>query len=40
MRKHLKQSAPDEGAEQAVEILKAKESVLKDQVSPVPITIL
>ena len=40
MRRHLKQSAPDEGVEQAVEILKEKESVLKDLVSPVLITVL
>lgn len=40
MRRHLKQSAPDEGVEQAAEILKEKESVLKDPVSPVLITIL
>ena len=40
MRRHLKQSAPDEGVEQAVEILKEKESVLKDAVSPVLITVL
>ena len=40
MRRHLKQSAPDEGVEQAVEILKEKESVLKDPVSPVLITVL
>ena len=40
MRRHLKQSAPDEGVEQAVEILKEKESVLKDPVSQVLITLL
>lgn len=40
MRRHLRQSAPDEGVEQAVEILKEKESVPKDPVSPVLITVL